>query len=289
MEHAAKSHTRIIDGTLYLRTDTPYAHDIRIHELGHGHTEAIVSPRYGWEELDNLSPMALSDYLEGLRNPPKLTPQETYEKAVRHREKATQRSRTKVRRLIKAKNLDLMLTLTYKENVTDRETISRDFDVFMKRVRRILPNFEYLVVFERQKRGAWHAHIAVHRIAPMYFVKGQMVKSYDLLRNLWRSSHTHGGNVDASTRVNRRRSIAYLASYLSKYIGKDLGEDVPKYGNSYSASGAALPKPLSFLAMHPELLNAVNDLHELLGDTGPLRSYSQFLPGSAYYLSLAPS
>lgn len=286
--HHASGHTRIVDGCLFLRADTPYAHTIRVHELGHGHTEAIVMPCYGWEELGSLTPQAHADYLDTLRNPPAPTPLQKLDKAAKHKEKTTCRARTKVRRLIKAKNLDLMLTLTYRENVTDRETMLRDFDVFIKRVRRVVPGFEYLAVFERQKRGAWHAHIAVHRIAPFYVIKGQMIKSYDLLRRLWRASHTHGGNVDASTRVNRRRSIAYLASYLSKYIGKDLGDDVPKYGNTYSASGCALPKALSFVSMHPDLIYAVGDLHDLLGETNQSRLYGQFLPGSAYYLCLSP-
>ena len=44
-----------------------------------------------------------------------------------------------------------MLTLTYRENMTDRARMARDFDVFMKRIRRIFPSFEYVCVFEEQK------------------------------------------------------------------------------------------------------------------------------------------
>ena len=35
-----------------------------------------------------------------------------------------------------------MLTLTYRENMMDRARMARDFDVFMKRIRRIFPGFE---------------------------------------------------------------------------------------------------------------------------------------------------
>ena len=45
-----------------------------------------------------------------------------------------------------------MLTLTYQENMTDRARMARDFDVFMKRIRRIFPAFEYVCVFEEQQR-----------------------------------------------------------------------------------------------------------------------------------------
>ena len=43
---------RFIDGALYRRHDTPYAFDLRVHDLGGGHTESLVLPRYGWSEVD---------------------------------------------------------------------------------------------------------------------------------------------------------------------------------------------------------------------------------------------
>ena len=49
-----------------------------------------------------------------------------------------------------------------------------------------------------------------------------MVKSYDLLRTVWRAV-VGEGNVDVSKAVRRRRcSVAKLAAYLSKYISKVL-------------------------------------------------------------------
>ena len=71
--------------------------------------------------------------------------------------------------------------------MTDRARMARDFDVFMKRIRRIFPGFEYVCVFEEQKRGAWHAHLAVQRVQSHYLHKGVLVKSYDLLRAVWRA------------------------------------------------------------------------------------------------------
>ena len=43
---------RFIDGALYRRHTTPYAFDLRIHDLGGGHNESLVLPRYGWSEVD---------------------------------------------------------------------------------------------------------------------------------------------------------------------------------------------------------------------------------------------
>ena len=186
--------TKVIDGTLYERSITPYSHQVRVHALGHGHTEALVTPRYAWHEVE-CSDLALSDALMAQdhiwqdghwvpRPPP--TELELLDKAARNKDRAARRATTKVRRLCKFKGLSVMLTLTYRENMTDRDRMARDFDVFMKRLRRVVPGLEYVCVFEQQKRGAWHAHIAVPRVLSHYLLKGHVVRSYDLLRSMWR-------------------------------------------------------------------------------------------------------
>lgn len=293
---------RVIDGALYRRHSAPYAYTVKVHELGHGHIEAVALPRYGWEELDMLSPVALAD--AGLASghvwdsalgewvTPTPTQQELLDRAAANRERSTRRARTSVRRLAKSKGLGVLLTLTYRENMTDRARMARDFDVFIKRLRRVMPTLQYVCVFERQKRGAWHAHIAVPRVLSHYMHKGALVRSYDLLRSLWRAVvGLDNGNVDVSRNRKVQRSSAKLAGYLSKYIGKSFGEgDQVKYENSYSASGRALPPPLTFAVMSPALLDAVSAVvGDLLGAEVARASefHSALLDGGGYFVSLA--
>lgn len=180
-----------------------------------------------------------------------------------------------------------MLTLTYRENMVDRARMQRDFDVFMKRVRRIFPGFQYVCVFERQKRGAWHAHIAVRSLLSHYVVKGVMVKSYDLLRTVWRAV-VGEGNVDVSKAVRRRRcSVAKLAAYLSKYISK--GFDECEGGDSYRASGKSLPPPVIVRSSYTKLSDAVSDLFDLLAGVLQEDTYTALLDGGGFYLSSSPS
>ena len=244
------------DGVIYRRDPLPYSYDLRIHDLGHGQVEALAMPRYAWTELD-ATPEALSraadaqgnvwDSANGEWVPSTSSERELEERAAANRERSARRAKTQVRRLIKAKNLDTMLTLTYKENVEDRARMARDFDVFMKRIRRIFPHFQYVCVFERQKRGAWHAHMAVQRVQSHYLHRGVLVKSYDLLRAVWRAV-VGEGNVDISrARRHSQRNIAKLAGYLSKYLSKTF--DDGGQGDSYRASGKALPSLLSFVAL----------------------------------------
>lgn len=286
---------RIIDGTLYRRLSTPYSYDLRIHDLGHGQVEALAQPRYAWEELCACSERTLADaamaqdhiYVDGEWLPKKESPEELLDKAARNRERSARRARTQVRRLVKAKNLDTMLTLTYQENMLERARMARDFDVFMKRVRRILPTFEYVCVFEQQKRGAWHAHIAVQRISSHYLYRGTLVKSYDLLRSVWRAV-VGAGNVDVSRAMRKRqRNIGKLAGYLSKYIAK--GFDAGQEGDSYRASGRALPKPVVLRSLATDVGGAAADLASAINAFWPDGEfYSALLDGGGYFVSISP-
>ena len=279
--------TKIIGGTLYQSSTVPYAYVASCHVLGNGQVEALISPKYSWHEHSPLSPLALADYDQCILNPVQRTPYEQEQEDIRNRVRATRRARTKVRRLCKHRGLIEILTLTYRENMQDRERMARDLDVFIKRIRRVIPAFQYVAVFEKQKRGAWHAHLAVERVLPVYWKNKTLVKSFDLLRSMWRGVvGVDNGNIDVSKRHRRRWSPAKIAGYISKYIGKNFGENL-KYENSYSASGAPLPKPIRFT--FPTLFEGISGVFALL--TVELRGaeiFTKLLPGSGFWLSAAP-
>jgi hypothetical protein len=123
--------------------------------------------------------------------------------------RAARRARSRIRRLILSAKADHLLTLTYRENITDFERSANDFAKFVKRVKAVLPGWIYIAIAENQKRGAWHWHIAV--------VGRQDVT---LLRDMWR--HVVGeGNIDVRPPKHRDGNIQLLLiNYLSKYLGK---------------------------------------------------------------------
>lgn len=141
--------------------------------------------------------------------------------------RSSTRARATVRRLIQAGLLDHMLTLTYRENRTDARECHADLTRFLRLLRCALPDdFQYVAVFERQKRGAGHWHLAVHG--------WQNVK---LLRALWRKV-VGDGNIDVRSWAGKGRAgecTAKLASYLSKYIGKEM-DDRDDGGHRYRRS-----------------------------------------------------
>lgn len=282
--------TRVINGTLYQRSSTPYAFDLRVHELGNGHVEATALPRHAWHEVGNLSGAAQSDYLACSSLPPTLTASQLLDKAADNRDRSTRRARTCVRRLAKFKALTVLLTLTYRENMIDRDRMARDFDVFIKRVRRVLVGFEYICVFERQKRGAWHAHIAVRKIQSHYLHKGALVQSYNLLRSMWRGVvGADNGNVDVSRNKRISRSAAKLAAYLSKYIGKTF-DQADKHVNTYSASGRALPAAVVERYLTTQLSEAIGALVDLIRFDAeqPGQFHQAMIDGGGYFVCLSP-
>ncbi len=54
---------------------------------------------------------------------------------------------------------DLILTLTFKENIIDYDSADKDFNKFIKRLRYKYGDFEYISVKELQDRGAIHYHV----------------------------------------------------------------------------------------------------------------------------------
>ena len=296
MENTQK--TRVINGSLYVRSVEPYGYLHTVHDLGHGQVEALTMPRYAWSEVSSLSPLALLDaeaskgcvwLAEAWAPAPPLTSSQLLDRAARTLERSSRRAKTKVRRLCKAKGLTTMLTLTYRENQTDRGRMARDFDVFIKRLRRVVPDLQYVCVFEKQARGAYHAHIAVPRVLSHYLHKGALLRSYDLLRSIWRAVvGSDNGNIDVSRNKKMGRSASRLASYLSKYIAKGFASGFAD-GDSYRASGRALPGPVRVQVMGSNMIEAVVSLYALISIeiTSSKEFHSARLDCGGYFVTLS--
>lgn len=115
---------------------------------------------------------------------------------------SVQRSKRNLRRLIHA-NPDLcrFVTLTYADNMTDRDRGFRDFKNFMKRLRYRFPDVKYISVVEYQDRGAVHFHLLINLYIP-----------HKMLEKIW-------GNGFVFIVLVRSRKKA--ANYLKKYMSED--------------------------------------------------------------------
>lgn len=198
-----------------------------------GQRETLVYPRYLYipqgepeddgvavDQVDQSGTLLEAERLEKARE------------AARVRGRA--RAKERCRHVIKAHGLCQLMTGTYKENMTDFDRARRDFAAFLRLAVRYVPGFQAVYAFERQKRGAWHWHAAIHKLPAWVSYRGVPVRSFGLLRALWLrvvgqfEGRPNGTvNFDGHARGMRRggaselaRSVAKVAGYVSKYLTK---------------------------------------------------------------------
>lgn len=142
-----------------------------------------------------------------------------------NQDRASRRARSRLRQLILASGTDHLLTLTYRENLTDYGRACADLNRFVRRVKKHLPDWTYIAVPEKQKRGAWHWHLAV--------IGRQDVT---LLRSLWRGV-VGDGNIDVEPPKGGKNPRLSLVKYLGKYLAKGFTEGHRELnGHRYRAS-----------------------------------------------------
>lgn len=128
---------------------------------------------------------------------------------TQNEDRAVRRAKSRLRQLILSANLTHLLTLTYRENVTDFNRAADDLNRFVRKMKVHLPGWLYVSVAEQQERGAWHWHLAV---------RGR--QNVDLLRTVWREI-VGEGNIDVSApKGSRKDQRLYLVQYLGKYLVK---------------------------------------------------------------------
>lgn len=102
---------------------------------------------------------------------------------------------------------ELAFTLTYAENMTDKERLLKDFEKFFKRLRyHYGKDIDYFSVVEPQGRGAWHCHVLLrfNALDKIYIPNTE-------ISELWGQGFV---TVKAI-----RKDVDNLGAYLSAYLG----------------------------------------------------------------------
>lgn len=151
---------------------------------------------------------------------------------------SVRRARTTVRRKLLTMCADRLLTLTFRENVSDIDQAWDVFKYFCRLMRfRYKDRFVYVAVPEYQKRGAVHFHLAI---------KGYY--SVNTVRHLWhRAVGKLEGNIDITSPRKASNKNSWnpkrIASYISKYITKS--DSVEFNRRRYSSGGSIqIPDPI---------------------------------------------
>lgn len=169
---------------------------------------------------------------------------------------AGNKAKQTVRDRCKQIGADRLVTLTYRENLTDRELALKHWKEFTRRLRKVQHAFHYVAVMENQKRGAIHFHIAV-----------QGRQNYQLLRSIWQ--RVLGKNEDGQQmgQVNVRdphrfgfgkNGIHKLAAYIAKYCTKAMDCREIDQKRFFSSRGIPKPEIVQWRLHSDDMLGAVN-------------------------------
>jgi hypothetical protein len=156
-------------------------------------------------------------------------------------------------------------------------------------MRRALGVWAFVATYEQQKRGAWHVHIATHRLPASMLRGGVKIKSYSVVRAIWRDVVGElGGNIDQSARKrNAKRSPHRVASYLSKYMLKTADEDRGEH-RRFQASACVIPEAVR-VELRAQSLTDLIGLVYAFGADGQCEVHSWLCPfGDTFFIASGP-
>lgn len=187
------------------------------------------------------------------------------EKREQNEASATQRAKQGIRLRCKAIGATVMMTLNTRRNITELDEFMKLFDRF----RRIMSSarvFHYVAVPERQKRGAWHLHIAVEgRVARHFAIRAWLRVVGGKGEGYCHLPRPNGGKGRGPWATHK------LASYISKYIGKDIGDREMNRKRYWTSRGIAVPRRQvygnwgAYPSMYEALKPILADLHRDFG------------------------
>jgi hypothetical protein len=195
------------------------------------------------------------------------------------------RAKRNMRHRVLMMRADRLLTLSYRENKTDLKSCWGDFARFLRSIIKMWPDFEYVVVPERQERGAVHFHMAIRGF-----------RDVNILRYLWRrvlcgdgnaSSENSPGNIDiTSPRRGGQWQRARLSRYLSKYMGKDFLEGNMHARRFSSSCSIAAPEVTRFyLPLGDNTFYFLSRVMESVSPKGVQRWYEFSAPMPCLWMS----
>lgn len=176
----------------------------------------------------------------------KLTEEEQEAKDRANLNRAVRRAKQNIRWLCKAMEVDRLLTLTYRQNMEDREQVRRDFQKFLRLVREQEPEWKYVAVLEKQERGAFHIHCAVKGFQRISFIRKCWYQALGGTGN--ETKEQTPGQVDITSPQKRWGSgmkdwkVEKLAGYLTKYLSKTFDETAKEKRRYWAAKGIETPE-----------------------------------------------
>ena len=233
---------------------------VRVRHMVGGQVEISGFPTTAWRRINDAR----------LRGQQLNTKRGESEHRERNEEISVRRAAQQIRLRCKQVCADSMITLTTRANIQEMDAFYPLCKEFFRRMR-LHGDFHYVAVPERQKRGAWHLHVACQGkiakrliIAVWLRVVGGKGNGYCHVSNPGRSESQRGNG--------KRWESHRLAAYISKYISKDVsGRDIndKRY---WTSRGIVVPERQTWgtWVQCPSMYDAVSPVLRYLQDVAGL-------------------
>lgn len=206
-----------------------------VRDFGHGRAEITT-----WLPHHNPMNGHLAQVVPTVAKAAPASPEERHADDI---ERACRRARQRVRWLCKAIRADHLLTLTYRDNVQDVKRLARDWQEFVRLIRKRHSTWVYVMVREYQERGALHVHCAC---------VGRQDVNY--LRQCWYAvvGVSQGQiNVRGPSKRWGSKTAAWnpskLSGYMCKYMVKDFARAEAEKKRYWASKGIEVPKAMYWL------------------------------------------
>lgn len=193
--------------------------------------------------------------------------------------RAQARAKGEIRRKCLSIQADHLVTLTYRDNIEDRDRVLTDLERLRRMLSRCGYPMPYVAVLECQKRGAIHPHLAVRGF-----------QDIRLLRRCW---YKIVGKAQGQVNVRGPRpgtSPVKLARYLSKYISKDIDNQPREFEEHryFCSLGIAVPTEQYQVVLQRHARQAEGKLfclmhHDLLRRIGEYATVKHWIGGAGTF------
>jgi hypothetical protein len=167
--------------------------------------------------------------------------------------RATNRAAANIRRDLLAIGADRMLTLTYRENQSDRKKALKDLARFVRVMRKRFSHWASVTVLEYQQRGACHFHLALAGFYDVVVLRSEWVEIVGrvaVTREDGSMQMMPNGNIDMAFEPDGRGNpCSKLAAYMAKYLRKGLDEGREVGDHRYfRTQGIERPREVYYIA-----------------------------------------
>ena len=173
------------------------------------------------------------------------------------------------------------ITLTYGLHYPSDHLSKKHLDNFIKRLKRIHPNMQYIWVIEHQQRGAPHFHI----LTPSYIDKELINKAWNGVVSKWQKQNINEGVKQQEVYPNVGK-VFEAGKYMTKYMQKE-GENIG--GNMYGIDQTTrqLMKPETITIESNYELNDISShlSNHLKAKESVVFTYQDFNEQNQYWLS----